>query len=196
MNKEEYLRQLERALRRMPKDSRLPALEYYREYFEEAGPENEASVIEEFGPPKQLAAQIIRERAEKSIDTPNMSTGKKISAIWLAILALFAAPFGLPLSFAAVLVLMAVLLVIVIFAACLLLAGAAIFIGGLFSLPVGVYIMFSHAADGISILGAGLLLVGLGFFALRGAVRADLFIFRGIYHLFRKRLTGGKKHEK
>ena len=35
-------------------------MDYFTEYFEEAGPENEAQVIEELGDPKDAAEEIIR----------------------------------------------------------------------------------------------------------------------------------------
>ena len=39
MNREEFLRQLERLLSDIPEGERWEALEYYRNYFEDAGPE-------------------------------------------------------------------------------------------------------------------------------------------------------------
>ena len=43
--KETYLAALERELRPMDPQERLEALEYYREYLEEAGPERERQVL-------------------------------------------------------------------------------------------------------------------------------------------------------
>ena len=57
--KETYLAALERELRPMDPQERLEALEYYREYLEEAGPERERQVIEGLGSPKELAAQLM-----------------------------------------------------------------------------------------------------------------------------------------
>jgi len=58
MTKEEYLQALERELASIPDTERQDVLEYYREYFDEAGPENEEQVLRELGAPSALAEQI------------------------------------------------------------------------------------------------------------------------------------------
>lgn len=54
MTKVEYLAKLDRYLRKLPKDDYQEAMDYFREYFDEAGPENEEAVIAELGTPKRL----------------------------------------------------------------------------------------------------------------------------------------------
>lgn len=58
MNRAEFMRQLERLLQDISENERLEALEYYNNYFEDAGPENEAKVIQELGSPGKVAAII------------------------------------------------------------------------------------------------------------------------------------------
>lgn len=58
MNREDYLAQLSFLLQDIPEEEREDAIGYYEDYFEEAGPENEASVIEELGSPEKVAAMI------------------------------------------------------------------------------------------------------------------------------------------
>ena len=65
MSKEEYLAELERNLRKLPEEEREEAMQYYREYLEEAG-ENVEEVIEKLGSPKEVANGIIRECAGSS----------------------------------------------------------------------------------------------------------------------------------
>ena len=67
MSKEEYLAELERNLRKLPEEEREEAMQYYREYLEEAG-ENVEEVIEKLGSPKEVANGIIRECAVKSLE--------------------------------------------------------------------------------------------------------------------------------
>jgi uncharacterized membrane protein len=64
MTREEYLNELNKALKRIPKEERENAISYYREYFEDAGDEQE--VIRELGEPKELARKILIECAEPS----------------------------------------------------------------------------------------------------------------------------------
>lgn len=58
MNKEMFLGQLEQLLYDIPREEREEAMDYYRSYFEEAGVENEASVLEELDSPQYIAASI------------------------------------------------------------------------------------------------------------------------------------------
>lgn len=58
MNKQEFLRVLELLLQDIPKEEREEALRYYRGYFEDAGIENEQSIIEELGSPQKVAEAV------------------------------------------------------------------------------------------------------------------------------------------
>ena len=58
MRKEEFLRQLEYLLQDVPEEDKSEAIQYYRDYLEEAGPENEEKAVEEFGSPERVAAII------------------------------------------------------------------------------------------------------------------------------------------
>ncbi|MEH7521817.1 DUF1700 domain-containing protein [Bacillus sp. JJ1503] len=55
MNKESYLRELQRKLRKLPDEEVIAALDYYSEYFDEAGVENTQYVIEKLVSPAQVA---------------------------------------------------------------------------------------------------------------------------------------------
>lgn len=58
MTKEQFLARLEQLLADLPREDREDALQFYREYLEDAGPEKEAAALEELGDVEQLAAQI------------------------------------------------------------------------------------------------------------------------------------------
>ena len=60
MNRNEFLRQLEQLLCDIPENERREAMEFHRNYFEDAGPEKEAQIIEELGSPQEVAASIKR----------------------------------------------------------------------------------------------------------------------------------------
>ena len=63
MNREEFMAQLARLLTGLPENEREEAVRYYNDYFDEAGPENEAQVIQELGSPGKVAG-IIRANLE------------------------------------------------------------------------------------------------------------------------------------
>mgnify|MGYP000415183423 FL=1 len=79
MTKVEYLAKLDWYLRKLPKDDYQEAMDYFREYFDESGPENEEAVIAELGTPKEAARDIIsRLLDEKIIDADANETPKKM----------------------------------------------------------------------------------------------------------------------
>ena len=49
MTKEQFLARLEQLLADLSREDREDALQFYREYLEDAGPENEAAALEELG---------------------------------------------------------------------------------------------------------------------------------------------------
>lgn len=58
MNRDEFMRELEYLLADIPDEEKADAIEYYRDYLEEAGPEKEEEVIRDFGSPERIAAII------------------------------------------------------------------------------------------------------------------------------------------
>ena len=61
MNKTEFMRQLESLLQNISQQERQEALQYYEDYFADAGPENEQAVIEALGNPARVAENIRRD---------------------------------------------------------------------------------------------------------------------------------------
>lgn len=70
MNRQLFMRDLARFLSDMPAEEREQALNYYEDYFEDAGPENEQKVIEELGSPVDVAKQI------KAVNRDHISYGE------------------------------------------------------------------------------------------------------------------------
>ena len=62
MTKDQFLSELERKLKHLPADERADAVEFYREYFEEAGVENEQRVIAELKSPSHIASKSLQKR--------------------------------------------------------------------------------------------------------------------------------------
>ena len=102
MNRADYMAALRRALSVLPEEERANALRYYEEYFDDAGPENEAKAIEELGEPAKVAAQILADYRELTA-VPHAQPIKEkrrwrgISPLLLIVLVLLAIPIGLPL---------------------------------------------------------------------------------------------------
>lgn len=58
MNRMEFMAELERLLADMPEEERQAAVQYYADYFADAGEANEADVIRELGSPAKVAESI------------------------------------------------------------------------------------------------------------------------------------------
>ena len=161
MTREEYLRQLQHYLKRLPKEDYDSAMEYFTEYFEEAGPEGEQAVIAELGTPKQAASELLRNLLNEQIVQPRerRSVG---AVLMIALLAICAAPIALPLAIAATAILFALVLVIASAVLCVLLLGVCgILVGGKLIL-IGLASAGSSVAGMCMLLGLGLLGIGLG----------------------------------
>ena len=101
MSKQDYLRHLSAALSTLvPDRERLEIVRYYEEYFEEAGPEQEAALIQELGDPAALAQKIAREggfaggaaeRAPKPSHRRKWAAGMAAAAVVLVLAGVFAA---------------------------------------------------------------------------------------------------------
>lgn len=61
MNRTEYMRQLESLLQNISLTEREEALQYYNDYFNDAGAENEQDVIQALGSPARVAENIRRD---------------------------------------------------------------------------------------------------------------------------------------
>lgn len=163
MNREEFLKELEYRLRRLPKEERTEALAFYWDYLDDAGPENEAAALETLGSPKTVARQIVQKAAVKAVSPKEGASEKRgfFSTLWLVILGICAAPVALPLAATAVLLLLAALLVVaaILISALALLVAAGI--SGVFSVVLGVPVLLSAPANGAVVVGFGLLLTGI-----------------------------------
>lgn len=169
MSLNEYFAELTNHLKRLSEYERREALEFYREYVSEAGIETGEEMRMHFGSPRELAAVIYAQAAEKEVHPDSEKKGHtgRGFLIGLAALACF------PLSASVVVILISVgfaLLVSVgsIFFS-LIVSGAAIAISGVWALIHGfTYISPFQPGALLMSLGSFLILTPLGcaFFAL------------------------------
>mgnify|MGYP000650606235 CR=1 FL=1 len=64
MNRIEFMEELSRLLQDIPEEDRMDALNYYNDYFDDAGAENEKNVIDELESPEKVAAKIKADRED------------------------------------------------------------------------------------------------------------------------------------
>ena len=216
MNRAEYMAALRRALSVLPEEERANALRYYEEYFDDAGPENEAKAAQELGDPEKVAAQILADYRELTA-VPHAQPIKEnaqpepVEFSPAIVLVLLAIPIGVPLVFGAGATVFGVLLAIVltvlalIFAAMLILYGIplALICGGaviavlsctLWATPANALVTLGNglAAFAAGIL-LGLLAIKLSILFVPPVFRAFVAVLRAPFNWIRNRCrrTGG-----
>lgn len=200
MNRKEFMRQLELLLSDISEDERREALDYYESYFDEAGEEEEASVIQKLGSPGKVAAIIkadLRENGETDRDYTDNSYGTQEPEAQgqqhtdrrergyqpkekkgrgrltlLIILLIFLSPF-----FAGAAGGILGVIVTIIFLPFLLAFGIGagvicLLAGGILLAIAGIGLCASYAAGGVLSIGIGLIFTAIGLVGLVFAVWA------------------------
>ena len=186
MTKVEYLAKLDKYLRKLPKEDYQEAMDYFSEYFEEAGPENEAQVIAELGTPKEAARDIISRLLDEKIIDQEKTPKSRVSMVWLAILAILSAPVTLPLALFLFLAVITILALGVAAIAVVLSLGVAFLTSGIYMLfDSWSYLNISFSTTALS-FGLGLLALGLSLLALLAAGAVCKVVGRSIVNLARK----------
>lgn len=188
MNKEQFMRELDRLLQGIPESERKEALSYYEEYFEDAGVENEQQVLSELGTPDKIAENI-RESLRGSMGNQNMGSGyqntgyqqigtqnvytaptqeKKDDKMpaWAIVLLVIGGIIASPLIIGALGSLLGTVISVIVSILAGILglgaAGIALIIAGLASLVLGVTVMFSNVFAGLFLCGIGFLAAAIG----------------------------------
>ena len=84
MSRWEFMRQLEELLFDISPSEREDALQYYNDYFNDAGRENEQEVIKALGSPEQVA-KIVREGLNEAAGTGEFTENGFTSSIFYKI---------------------------------------------------------------------------------------------------------------
>ncbi len=196
MDRNEYMKQMRHHLRRLPKEDFDRAMEYFEEYFEEAGPEQEQQAIEDLGTPEAATDQIIRELAVQNAGKSSKSVKRGASAVWVGILAVFAAPIGLPLALAGGILALAFVLVICSLLAALFLTALALIVSVIPLLGGSIWLLFTAPVDGLANIGMSLIAVGVGIWIVKGCAWLIRCFLNLMTRLFGTIAGKGKRHEK
>ncbi len=183
MNRIEFMRQLEVLLSGITKDDQVDALQYYNDYFDEAGTENESDVIQELGSPEKVA-KIIREslgqdgennseysergysdtRFEEKDELLSKNREKNKIPILLLILGVLfiGIPVVLPLGLSGISVVFAIIVTILSLIFAVLIAGVALVVSGVAIIIYGLINVAASVAQSFIVIGTGLLLIVFG----------------------------------
>ncbi len=181
MNKNEYIKELDRRLRYIPKEDREDATTYYRELMSDMGFNDTEDVTAKLGSAKDAAKKILDECTQKHVDAYEENKTAKGSAtvIWLTVLGVLSLPLSIPLA----IVVLALGFTLAVTALSLLIAlfvtAVALVLGGIACL------VFMWLAPGIAykavIFGAGLCSLGLGILLGYGMWALMALIIRKVF---------------
>lgn len=160
MTRTEYIAKLTKYLRKLPQQDYEEAIEYFIEYFEEAGPENEARVIAELGTPKEAAHEVISRLLEEKIVEDKSSLRNKTTILWIAILAVLASPVALPILLFFLAMIMTLLMIIFAVIVTALALTFALLISGVYTFFTSFSLLSVSLASTLFGGGLGLLMFG------------------------------------
>ena len=160
MTRTEYIAKLTKYLRKLPQKDYEEALEYFMEYFEEAGPENEAQVIAELGTPKEAAHEVISRLLDEKIIEEKSSLRNKTTILWIAILAVLASPVALPILLFFLAMIMTLLMIIFAVLVTALALTFALLISGVYTFFTSFSLLNVSLASTLFGGGLGLLMFG------------------------------------
>lgn len=186
--RDEYLAELRRYLRKLPPDDYESAMEYFTEYFEEAGPENEAQAIRDLGTPKEAASEILQNLLhEDGAHVKDTARTIKIAAI-----AMLLSPLGwFGLFFGGLLLVVAGAVIIALVAAAFAMLAALFYSGGALVIAAGGMMGQSLAAAAV-ISGGGVLAIGLGLLIVTICLALCRAVAHGAASLFHRLSQKGR----
>lgn len=205
MNRNEFMAKLEEQLADISKEEREEALQYYRDYFEDAGAEHEMDVIRELGSPEKVAATIkadlkcdigadadtdngegdgeYTELGYRAVnkEAPKTSNGLKILLIVLIIL--IGAPIIIPIAFGVILAVVGIVIAVFAFFAGLVVGAAAIMFAGAAIVIVGIPMLVVALPAGLLTVGGGLLTFVVGMIATVATVKLCIVMYPAILRI-------------
>lgn len=192
MRRSEYLQQLANYLKYLPPKDVQDTLDYFNEYFEEAGIENEHMVITELGSPKEAASDILAHLYEKESTKPKVRTSNQLLLIWLSILA---APCD---SLFVFLTLILFVCLLVLLTACLLMLASICL--STISFGMGVFLLSIELfplslTSNLLFIGISLTAIALGLLFSQATVLLGQKFTSIIFHIIKKALSKGGYYE-
>lgn len=204
MNRQEFMKQLEELLADVPENEKKEALEYYENYFEDAGIEQEAAIIEELQSPQAVASSIKKDLFGENYQAysyfqqngaQNQNQGAKKDNlgrnILIGVLLVITFPVWVGIAGGLFGILIGAVAAVFGIAVAFVAVVGALLISG--SIMIGLGIIKSFAglpAVGILVIGIGLLFLALGILgviALVWIIGAFLpWMIRGIINLCRR----------
>ncbi len=160
MNRYNYLNALSNIIQNeLPADEYNNVMQYYSEYFADAGVEKEQEVMEALGTPEELAKSVIAEYRGKQPEEVVVRTKRRgLPVGWIIAIAVVGSPIWL-----------AVLCVAIALVACVFSVAVAVVavalsfvLGGVVAVIGGIVKLFTSPAEGLLAMGVGFVMEAVG----------------------------------
>ena len=187
MNRTEFMYELGLLLSELPPEERREALQFFEDYFDEAGPQGEAEVIERLGTPKQAARRILKDLKDEGKDGEYTEAGyqeavdqelyqrpverqmpkrgkidRKDGLILALILIIFCSPLITGIGGGIIGIGVGILAFIAMLTLGTSIGGAALVISGIGLVVYGSVKMSAYAGNGLLIIGSGFFCMAAG----------------------------------
>lgn len=162
MNKNDFMNQLVTQLDGLPTEERHAAINYYEEYFEEAGVEHEEEAICNLGSPKRIAKQILEDFAIKEEEKIIMmkADNRSSSTIGMVILGILTAPITLPLAIGLVVILIAGIIATIAIIMAIGITAIGLMLSGISMVIESLAMIIGHPPTAIFTFGLGVIFIG------------------------------------
>lgn len=185
MNRIEFMTELAALLQDVPVEERKEAMQYYNDYFDDAG-EEEKDVVKELGSPAKVAENIKKDlgiqteipsggaqntgtnhtgaqeaKAQdvgtQDVGTQNVGTQEQSNHIWKIVLIVLVVIFGLPLLLGIGGGVLGLLAGIIATVFSVILTAVLVVITGVLAIVAGVSFLITEPAVGLALIGGGLI---------------------------------------
>ena len=186
MNKVDFIKELDKRLKYIPKEDREDAVEYYTELISDMELDDAADVAEKLGSPKEVAKKIVDECGQKHEEAyeENRTVKGHATVVWLSVLGLLSLPLSLPLAIVVLALVFAVIIVVITLLLTLAVTALALVVGGAGSLVI--MWMAPGFAQKAVIFGMGLVSLSVGVLMCFGVYNLTKLIINGIFRRNRK----------
>jgi len=194
MTRTDYLTQLETYLHKLPEADRIEAMDYFKELFDDAGPEGEEELIASLGPPKEAAHDVLSNLLDKKVnEAPAQKNDRQL--LHIALLALLVAPIGIPVGIALLMSIIGIFIAAVsVLIAFFAVSAAGLILGGVL-LFESFYVLAESTSAFMLIFGGGLLAIGASSLVLLATSYVTRFFGILILRLIQWILNRGKRGE-
>lgn len=208
MNRKQFMEILRSKLANVPESERQEAIEYYEDYLNDAGIQDDDIVPESIGDPESIVENIMQSlkdpdvdfiNEEKVVKNPPISRVKaKFSSLsdtevlLIIIIAILTSPIWGSIVLGAGGTLFGIAAGVVGVFIGFTAAGIGLIAGGIALVTSGIVLMTSFIAEGLLVTGIGLLFMGIGLMLSMGMIKCIIMFVKWIVSLVRK-LIGSSK---